>query len=226
MASWELMQDLLTRGARVYLVGMVAFLLVRVDVLLVNAIMGATDAGWYSVATYVAEGLVLIPVVVGTNLLPRIVRERGTALSAAVFRNLALIYGLLCLASVPALAIAIPLVFGRDYAASLALYALLLPGVYALGMLNSLVVHYFVRGYPRVLLWTWVAALAGNVACNIGLLPLLGTETAPITSSVAYVGVLIAHVRSFARDAGGVAVLVPRPHELAGHVTAAFQRGA
>jgi O-antigen/teichoic acid export membrane protein len=215
--------DLLSRGARVYLVSVVSFLVVRIDVLLVNALVGAERAGWYSVATYVAEGLILIPIVVGTNLIPRIVRQEGFASSAAVFRTMCLLYGALCLFALPAMAVAVPIAFGAPYSASLGLFIWLLPGTYALGLLNSLTVHYFVRGYPSWLLLIWICALIMNVLGNVALLPIIGVEAAPIVSSLTYVSVLLAHVRHFARQAGGYNSLRPRPRELASQLTSAFR---
>jgi O-antigen/teichoic acid export membrane protein len=204
-----LLRGMLVHGSRVYLVGFVIFVLVRLDLLLVNALVGADDAGQYSIAAYIAEGLVLIPMVIGINLLPRIAKTTGSETSADVLRLVILIWGAVCLLSAPGAAIGIPLLFGDSYDDAIELYLWLLPGTLAVGLLNSLTVHYFVRGYPPSLIAAWAAALVGNVVLNLILLPEWGVAAAPILSSVAYALVLVAHLRFFAREVGGYRPLVP-----------------
>lgn len=208
-----LLKRMLRKGALVYLVALIAFVLIRVDLLLVNAIVGAEQAGQYSIAAVIAEGLVLVPLVVGTNLLPRVATSTDATLTAMVFRTMFTGFGLMCLASAPGVAIAVPILFGARYEDAVPLYLDLLPGIFALGLLNSLTVHYFVRGYPRPLIATWIVALLANVVANLVLLEPLGTRVAPIASSAAYIGVLLAHVVVFSRELGGWGALRPRPAE-------------
>jgi O-antigen/teichoic acid export membrane protein len=218
----DLTRRLLRHGSRVYVVGLLTFVLIRLDLLLVNAVVGAEAAGQYSVAAFVAEGLVLIPIVVGTNLVPRLAVTAENNLLVLVFRTLLVVWGAICLLSIPGAAVGIPLLFGERYDAAVELYLWLLPGTFAMGMLNSLTIHYFVRGYPPALMAAWGVGLVLNVALNLVLLPGLGVVAAPVLSSLAYAGVLLAHVRLFARDVGGVAALRPRPREVVGLVRGSF----
>jgi len=204
-----LVRSLLVHGTKVYVVSFVVFMLVRLDLLLVNALTGAADAGQYSIAAYIAEGLVVIPIVIGINLLPRIATSAGTDTSAGVLRLVIVLWGAICLLSAPGAAIGIPLLFGGSYDEAVALYLWLLPGTLAVGLLNSLTVHYYVRGYPPALMAAWVAALVGNVALNIVLLPKWGVVAAPILSSVAYSLVLVAHLHAFAGETGGYRAVLP-----------------
>lgn len=204
-----LLRELLTHGVKVYVVGFVVFVLVRLDLLLVNALVGAEDAGQYSIAAYLAEGLVMIPIVIGVNLLPRIATMAGSEMSAGVLRLTTIIWGSICLLSIPGALIGIPLLFGDSYDYAIELYVWLAPGILALGLLNSISVHYFVRGYPRLLIASWVAALVGNVVLNLILLPEWGVIAAPVISSASYLAVLAAHLAVFAPEAGGWREVVP-----------------
>ena len=221
-----LLRQMLRKGALVYLVALIAFVLIRVDLLLVNAIVGAGQAGQYSIAAIIAEGLVLVPLVVGTNLLPRVATSSDAALTAMVFRTMFIGFGLMCLASAPGVAIAVPILFGDRYEDAVPLYFDLVPGVFALGLLNSLTIHYFVRGYPRPLIATWIVALLANVVANLVLLEPLGTRVAPLASSAAYVAVLVAHVLVFRRELGGWSALRPRPSEARQLIVDAVRRRA
>lgn len=209
-----LLRELVGRAARAYCAALVAFALIRVDLLLVNALLGPGEAGVYSLAATAAEALVLVPSVVGVNLLPRVALGGGAAATAAVLRSMMLLFGGLCVLSAPAVALAFGLVFGPEYAESTELFWVLLPGVFFLGLLTILTNYYFVPLYPGRLLAAYLAALVLNLALNIVLLPTLGLVAAPLSSTIAYGLVLVAHLRAFSRDAGGGAALIPGRRDL------------
>lgn len=209
-----LLARMLTIGLRVYAVGLVTFLLIRLDLLLVNSILGQRQAGLYSLAGYVSEALTVIPSVIGINVVSRLARGRTGDTSARTFRAVFLLYGTLCLASVPAVAVALPLLYGSAYQASVVLYLWLAPGIFFLGLLSVISAHYSVHGYPPVLMVAWIAGLALDIVLNVVLLRPLGLFVAPLSSSVSYGFVLAVHLRRFARSAGGGRALLPRPAEL------------
>ena len=123
-------------GFRVYVAILISFLVIRLDLLLVNAYLGRTEAGLYSVAATLADGMFVLPMVVGLNLLPRVARGDPTNASAEVFRSVAVLYGLFCLATVPIAGIAIRGFFGSEFDGATSLYYWLLPGIYSLGLLD------------------------------------------------------------------------------------------
>ena len=209
-----LVRRLLAHSTRVYLVGLVVFVLVRLDLLLVNAIAGSEDAGQYSIAVYIGEGLVFIPMVIGINLLPRLANSEGSDLSAQVLRLVTIIWGTICVLSIPGVIFGIPLLFGESYNDAVGLYLWLLPGAFAMGLTNSLTVHYYVRGYPTGLIVVWGIALLVNIFGNLVLLPSAGVVVAPILASVAYLFVLLMHLRAFAGETGSYGALVPRAADL------------
>ncbi len=115
-------------GFRVYVAILVSFLVIRVDLLLVNAYLGRTEAGLYSIAATLADGMFVLPTVVALNLFPRVARGDPTNASAEVFRSVAVLYGLICLATVPIAGIAIRAFFGSEFEGATSLYYWLLPG--------------------------------------------------------------------------------------------------
>ena len=205
---------MLAIGSRVYAVGLITFLLIRLDLLLVNSILGQRQAGLYSLAGYVSEALTVIPSVIGINVVSRLARGQTGDTSARTFRAVFLLYGTLCLVSVPAVAIALPLLYGSAYQTSVVLYLWLAPGIFFLGLLSVVSAHYSVRGYPPALIATWIAGLALDIVLNVALLRPLGLFVAPLSSSVSYGLVLAVHLRSFARTSGGARALLPRVAEI------------
>lgn len=180
--------------------------------------LGAADTGQYSIATYITEALIVVPAIVATNLVPRISTSEDSHMTAVVVRSLMLLWGAVCLISVPVAAIAVPLVFGDGFSQAVTLYAWLAPGAFFLGLLSALMAHYWVRGYPRSLIIVWIAGLAINVVGNVLLLPEWGVTVASIMSSATYAIVLVAHLVVFAREAGGPRALRPSVRETVGLV--------
>jgi O-antigen/teichoic acid export membrane protein len=197
-------------GARAYLITLIAYLLLRVDLLLVNGIQGARAAGQYSIAVALADALYLLPVSVSVNLFARV--ARGSAdrnLSLSVFQLVAVGYLLICLLAAPLAGPAITLLFGAAYHPAISLFLWLLPGVYCLGVLNVIAYHFAARGMPRELILVWIPGLAINLGLDIALLPHHGTYIASLASSVAYALVMVLHLRMFARELGGWSLLRP-----------------
>jgi O-antigen/teichoic acid export membrane protein len=217
-----LVRQMLGHAVRVYVVALLSFALIRLDLLIVNGLLNSEDAGQYSIAAFITEALIVIPSVIATNLLPRIAKSDDASMTALVMRVVTVAWGLTCLVSVPVAVIGVPLVFGHGYDQAVTLYAWLAPGTFFLGMLSALMAHYWTRGYPRVLIAAWVAGVVVNVIGNIALLPSLGVAVAPIMSTVTYAGVLAVHLAVFSREVGGWRALRPEPRETVRLVRAAF----
>jgi O-antigen/teichoic acid export membrane protein len=221
----ELIRTMLTYGFRIYVAILLSFLVIRLDLLLVNAYAGTHEAGLYSIAATLADGMYVLPMVVGLNLFPRVARGEPLQQSAEVFRSVSVLYGLVCLVTVPLASPAIRLFFGEEYADATPLYYWLLPGIYCLGLLTILSYHFAGRGYPARLMAVWAAGLALNLALNLAFLPGRGAEVAAITSSITYAFLLALHAALFASEAGGLGALRPRAREVVRFVRVAFSRG-
>jgi O-antigen/teichoic acid export membrane protein len=220
-----LVRRMLAYGFRVYLALLVSFLVIRLDLLLVNGYLGSTEAGLYSVAATLADGMFVLPLVVGLNLFPRVARSGEHQETAEVFRSVAVLYGLLCLLTVPLAEPAIRLFFGADFAGAADLYYWLLPGIFSLGMLTILSQHFAGRGFPPQAVGIWFVGLALNIAINLAFLPGRGAWVASLASSIAYAVLLALHMWLFAREAGGFGAMRPRLGEVVRFVRVALTRG-
>jgi O-antigen/teichoic acid export membrane protein len=216
---------MLAYGFRVYVAIFVSFLVIRLDLLLVNAYLGRTEAGLYSVAATLADGMFVLPMVIGLNLFPRVARGDPTEASAEVFRSVAVLYGLFCLATAPVAGIGIRLFFGEQYSGATSLYYWLLPGIFCLGLLTILSHHFAGRGYPVQAMAIWVVGLSLNVALNLVFLPGRGAWVAALTSSITYAVLLALHMWLFVQEAKSYRSLLPRPGEVLRFVRIALSRG-
>jgi O-antigen/teichoic acid export membrane protein len=204
---------MLRYGLKIYVATLLSFAVVRVDLLLVNGTLGARQAGIYSIVAAIATGMCLVPTAVALNLFPRIAGGASTALTGSLVRVTAIVYGLLCLISVPLAAVAIPYVFGHAFRSAVPLFFWILPGIFSLGMQTVLSHHFAGRGFPVEAMAIWFVGLIVNLAINLAFLS-HGTYVASLASSVAYFVVFAYHVRLFAREEGGYSELVPGPSDL------------
>jgi O-antigen/teichoic acid export membrane protein len=212
--DFALMRKMLRYGLRIYLATVFAYLVGRVNLLFVNSYLGSSAAGEYSISLAIADGLHLLPTVVALNLFPRVARGDPTGDTAAAFRSVSLVYGVICLATIPLAGPAIHVLFGNSFSEAVTIYYWMLPAIFSYGMVSVLAYHFAAHGFPIEALLVWVPGLVLNFAL---VLPLLanhpGIAVAPLSASVAYTFVLALHIRMFAKQNGGYRVLVPRPRE-------------
>jgi O-antigen/teichoic acid export membrane protein len=222
----RLAAEMFRYGARVYIATLLAFLVIRIDVLLVNGYRGAAQAGYYSLGVGLADALYVLPVAVAVNVFPMISRGAPAETTAQIFRTLALFYAGVCLVAAALAKPAIELFYGSRFEPAVDLFYWLLPGIFALGMLTLLSYHFSGRGFPLEAMLVWVVGLAVNIAINLIFLPRSGTYVASLSSSVAYLLLLFLHMRLFAREVGGYRPLVPRPREFVAVARGALKRTA
>lgn len=220
----RLARQMLSYGFRVYVAIVLSYLIVRFDLLLVNGYLGSREAGIYSVAATLADGMFVVPMVIGLNLFPRVARGDPTKASAEVFRSVAVLYGLFCLATIPVAGPAIRTFFGEQYSGATSLYYWLLPGIYAFGMLTILSSHFAGRGFPRRAMQIWILGIGLNVVLNVLFLPGRGAYVAAITSSISYIILLALHMWLFSKEAGGFRFMRPRLREVVQFVRVSLSR--
>ena len=213
------MRVMLRYGGRVYIATLLAYLVGRVNLLLVNSYLGGVAAGEYSISLAIADGIHLLPTVVALNLFPRVARGEPSGDTAMAFRSLCLVYGLLCLITVPFAAPAIHLLYGSEFSDAITIYYWMVPAIFSYGMVAVLSYHFAGQGFPREALLVWIPGLVVNFALVFPVLAHHGSvNVAAIGASVGYTLILVLHMRMFAREAGSYRVLIPRPREAIGLV--------
>ena len=209
-----LMRAMLRYGARIYLATLLAYLVGRVNLLLVNSYLGNVAAGEYSISLAIADGIHLLPTVVAINLFPRVARGEPEGDTAAAFRSLVLVYGVLCLLTIPLAGPAIKLLYGGRFSEAVTIYYWMVPAIFSYGMISVLAYHFAGRGFPLKALLVWIPGLLLNFAIVFPLLASHSSVTvAALAASLAYTLILALHVRMFAQESGSYRVLVPRPRE-------------
>jgi O-antigen/teichoic acid export membrane protein len=199
--------------------GMASFLLLmRVDVLILNAMASARLVGLYTLAVSVAELINLLTNSVANVLLGRQFggtdgeATRATALSARI--NL-LAGGALGLGLVVVAPTLVPLVYGKDFEGSVPALVALVPGVVALAWARGVGAYFVRRNKPMLVSLLALGAVMVNVALNVMLIPTLGIIGASFASSIAYAGYAIGSFIAFRKlTSTRFCEVVPTPADL------------
>jgi O-antigen/teichoic acid export membrane protein len=195
----------------------------RLPLILLSALgVASSEIAFYAVAVSVVNPLQLIPGALGTVLLPRLSdanEDEAGDFTASVVRlaTWLMLAGALALAVVGTLAI--PLLFGRAYQASVTPFLLLLPGL-TLATVSRLLARYFAAvGRPQALLGVMFAAVTLNVVLNFYLIPRYGIWGAASASLLSYSFEAVATVAMFVAASGQSlrATLLPSAADVAPH---------
>jgi O-antigen/teichoic acid export membrane protein len=177
-------------GLRAYLIAFFGFLVLRIDLLMVKYMLGATEAGYYSISQVLAENTMMFPVVVGLLLFPKLsgISDRQAKLRLANKAALATAALMLPAVSIAPLVAApvISVAFGRTFLPAVGPFTWLMPGTFFLGLETVMVQLLNSEGFPTVIIVAWVADTIVNVALNLWAIPHYGISGASIVSSLCY----------------------------------------
>ncbi len=190
--SWSLetLRACLPYGLRAYFGSLFVFLVLKSDIVLVTYMRGAVETGYYSIAVGLADILLMLPMVVGTILFPKLSAAPDLATRWDLVRRVLRVMVPATLAGLVATHFAarplIRLAYGAAFDPSAAAVGWLLPGIgfYAI---NSILMNFLAScGMPVVVVYSPLIALLVNVAANLWLVPSMGFVGASVSSSLAY----------------------------------------
>jgi O-antigen/teichoic acid export membrane protein len=190
VVSREVFRQSLRIGVNAYVIAFFAFLLVRLDLLMVNSMLGAEQAGYYSISRVLSENTMMFPVVLGLILFPKLSalkdeHEKFTLTKKAAGVTAALMLPVVILAALVAAPV-ISLAFGRAYLPAVSPFVWLMPGIYFLGLETVLVQLLNSEGFPPIIVVAWIGAVLVNIALNFWAIPHFGMAGASVSSSICY----------------------------------------
>lgn len=207
--SWPLLRGMFAYGLRAFLVGLCMFLVLRIDLFLVNGMLGRAAAGHYSVAVQVAEILSLAAASIAVILFPRLTSmgaDRRWPSTLRVVRATAWILGA---GAIVLAVVGRPLFlgwFGPEFVPAVNALWWLLPGLWCLGISTIFQQHLAASGMPWFLVGATASALIANVGLNLVLIPAFGIAGAAAASTATYalfLGLIVWHLRRHAAGRPG-----------------------
>jgi O-antigen/teichoic acid export membrane protein len=178
-------------GLRAHVSNVITFLNYRVALYLVSYMLGAAATGKYALSIQLAEVLWLISSAASMIVFPesaahsqsplelqKMIRKIAGSVFQVTFAG-----GLIAAALSP---FAIPLIFGRAYAGSVAPFLILLPGIVIWSYMSVLSNSIAGMGYQMVNVRSALLCLALNVAGDLLAIPRFGANGAAAASTIAF----------------------------------------
>ena len=177
-------------AVKAYLAATFCFLVLRADLFMVQHILGPEQAGYYSIASTMADYVATLATVIGMILFPKLSALTDIRIKLAMTKKAAVgtalaLLPLVALASLLATP-AVRLLFGPAFLPASSAFVLLMPGMLFLGIHTVMVQFLNSIGYPKSVVIIWGACSAFNVAVNIWAIPHYGIAGASVVSSISY----------------------------------------
>jgi O-antigen/teichoic acid export membrane protein len=191
------LRTLVTFGLKLQVAQIFLFLLVRADTLVINAMLGTSDVGIYSLTVLIAEGMILLTTPLVLAILPvqatMDLQDAGRmSFKAARFNGLIALCLAICAGCT--MWLVLPLLYGPEFKSAYPALMALMPGVIAFAVARPLGNWLVRHGRPWLLSAFGAIAFAVNMALNVLLLPVVGIVGASVASSAAYIGFVAAMV--------------------------------
>jgi O-antigen/teichoic acid export membrane protein len=233
--SWPMLRAELPFIATIGATNLIGLMNYRVGLFVVERLQGLGPAGVYSIAVVVAELLWFVSSSLTQAAYGRLGHPDRERAAATTVRVVQLGVAALLLAA-PVLwalaALLLPWLLGPDYAASVALIGVLLPGVLLFGGASALSAYFTNHaGQPQVPARVAALSLVINAGLSLVLVPALGMAGAALAASLSYATTVVVLACRFARHAGLPlrSVFVPGPQlwrDLQAVASWPFTRGA
>jgi len=194
--DFDLFKKMAKYGAKAYIASLFSYLVLRSDILMVNYFLGASDVGVYSVAVNFGDLIYMLPATVGMILFPKVssMKEGSWDFTWKVTKYTAVIMGTVCFAAAILIKPVVLLFFGKPFAGAIGAFLWLVSGIWALSI-NTVYMNYFAgRGMPIIVVVSPAIALAVNIGLNIYFIPNYGIIGASMTSSLAYILLLVCSI--------------------------------
>jgi len=188
--SFSVFQENIRYGIKAYLAALFAFLVVRVDLLMVKYMLNAEQAGYYSVAVSLGDMLYILPTVVGSLLFPKLSELTSDTEKWRLAKQTTLVLGAVMLpVTAVVIFVAKPIVrimFGNPFLPAVSSFIVLSVGMLFYGV-NNMVSNYLASiGFPWFSVHVWIIATGLNIALTLFLISNCGIIGAAISSLICY----------------------------------------
>lgn len=196
-ASWSVFKDGFAYAAKAYIVCLLGFLMLRMNVFLLQGLAGAQEVGLYSVPSQLMDALNLLPASLALVLFPRLVKdEYGNRWHMTIKGTLAIGAFMLvaCLGTALCAEPAVRLAFGEQYLPALAAIRWILPAAFFCGLTSVTSQYVAAIGFPRSVMAVWALGLVVMTAGSLLLIPAWKGQGAAMALSLSYAVVFFLQV--------------------------------
>jgi O-antigen/teichoic acid export membrane protein len=176
-------------GSRTYAASVLSYLVLRLNMLLINPVLGEREAGLFSVVLLFMDLVALVPQTLGMILFPAVARdnEGSAVLTTKVFRFTFFGVGILCVFLWAGAEPLIRLLFGEEFVEAAPALRWLTPGILAMALMTILNNDLAGRGFPAIVIVTPAVAVIVSAVLHAALLAPMGLAGSSAATSAAFV---------------------------------------
>ena len=190
----NLFREALDYGLRIYLAAIFSTLVLKADLYMVNFFRGPTEAGLYSLVSSFGDVFFLLPYSLAFIILPKITPLEDKDKASSIAKYFSIIFYLSLVLSLGIFFFIKPVVkllFGPVFLPSAETIIVLLPGFICWALVSILGQYFAATKYNVKIIIGWFIAFFLNIILNYLYIPQFGIKAAALTSSVAYLFILI-----------------------------------
>lgn len=183
--------DAVSYGLRAHLSNIITFMNYRLALYLVSYMLGAAPAGLYALSIQLAEVLWLIASAASMIVFPESAAHSKSPaeLHRMILKIAAKVFQVTCAGALVAAAlapVALPWIFGQDFAGSVQPLIILLPGIAVWSYMSVLSNSLAGMGQQKVNIHSALLCLTINIAGDLLLIPRFGANGAAFASTIAF----------------------------------------
>ena len=183
-------KKILKYGIQIQMGGIIGFLNYRIDIFLINIILGPTKVGFYTLSVGLVEKLSIITHVISALLFPKIAGEKDTQrknnITPTITRNMFWITSFVAIVLFFLCRWIILILYSEAYLPSVRPLQALLIGTIAISISSILWQDIAARGYPMLNNYIDLIVLAINITLNLLWIPRYGITGAAWASTFSY----------------------------------------
>jgi len=180
-------------SAKAYLASLLGLLILRTNVFFLKYLSGAEAVGHYSVAAQMADAMVALPAVVGMLLFPKLVQDQRNAwkLTRQSLTVVGVSMGFLCIVAAVIARPFILLLYGPAFGQSIAVFCVILPGVFFLSLAGIISQFLSARGFPLMQVVIWLSGFVLMASLSYTLIRRYALFGAALAVSIDYALVFV-----------------------------------
>lgn len=216
-------RDSLRFGAKAYVEVLATRVHERIDIFMIAFLLGdPAQVAFYTIAAGLVSQVRVLPESIGQAAFPQMAGQtdaESASFACKVSRNSFFLVVLMALGLAAIAPIALPLIYGPDYSASVAPFMVLLPGMVLLTVFRVLTRFFAAIDRQNANVVTQLVSTAANLILNLLWIPRYGIVGAAAASLASYglQAVLITFVFRSVSGKGVAALLIPQREDFEAH---------
>jgi O-antigen/teichoic acid export membrane protein len=188
--SWDTFNQGFFYAIKAYLVNMCIFLVLRLNVVLLQKMSVPAEIGYFSIAAQITDAIALLPMTIGILLFPDLLRltdgQDSYAKAAAAMKMVMIILVPLVICAALAAPFFIRIFYGDQFLPAIGVLNWMLPGSLFYGLVIIASQYLTACGLPKVFVFIWIFSVLLDLVLSYLFIPIFAAQGAAMVLSTTY----------------------------------------